>query len=511
MDAVRDDVIGMLFGITSDAVIVLEDRRIVAWNAAAEQLFGTSEAQARTGGVTGADAYLDLLLRLPSVGPSQRLLLDPVGVVDATHRLLGEQDVLVLQDVTAVVRREAGLRRIARLSQEVMTGPRSLAATLQTLVTEAKQLAGADFSALLLLREGSATESSHFVYDAPRHLFPPRMPRAVGLLAVPIDSHAPARLSDIRGHPAGVGLPGVHPPIGPLIAIPLIVAGQVIGEVAVANSPERPAFDALDESLLTDLAAFIVVAIRWAQAAEDRQATVRRRQELMDAARHDIRTPLGAGKGYASLLATRLDRMSPEQVSTAVAGLTVAFDRIEAFSATLLVEDREDAPGAALRWQVVDVVSLLEQVRRDAAVMSGREQAVVVQREPGAPQVLAGDAEQVRAVLDNLVGNALTYAGHAGPVTVTVRAEGDQVRLDVRDLGPGIAEDEQAGLFAPGVHTSAGLRSGPAGGGRGLSIVRRLVRAHGGLLGVSSRPGEGATFWVTFPAHLPPQEQARAS
>jgi signal transduction histidine kinase len=69
--------------------------------------------------------------------------------------------------------------------------------------------------------------------------------------------------------------------------------------------------------------------------------------------------------------------------------------------------------------------------------------------------VLAGDPEQVREVVDNLVGNALKYAGSAGPVEVTVRSDGAQVRLDVRDHGPGIPAGEQSALFERWSRTDA--------------------------------------------------------
>jgi signal transduction histidine kinase len=102
----------------------------------------------------------------------------------------------------------------------------------------------------------------------------------------------------------------------------------------------------------------------------------------------------------------------------------------------------------------------------------------------------------VREVLDNLVGNALK---HAGSAAVTARAEGEHVRFDVRDEGPGIPEDEQSRLFDRWTRTTEARKGAVGGFGLGLSIVKRLVVAHGGTLGVSSRAGEGATFWVTFP------------
>ncbi len=500
---VEPEVIGALFGVTSDAVVVLERGRVVGWNPRAERLFGVPAAEAVGAATTPLTPHLDALLALADDGPPTGLQLPPHGTVEALRRVVGGRDVLLLRDVTSVQRQADGLRRLATLSRDLLREPQTLHATLQTLVTEAKAMTGADYSVLMLLREGTTTETTHFVYDAPRHQFPDRMPRFVGLLRVPLQTRQPARLASIEGQPASGGLPEEHPPIGALLAVPLTAGDVLLGELAVANDPARRSFDELDEALLVDLAAHAAVAVRWAQSAEASREQARRRQEVVDAARHDIRTPLGAGKGYAALLSSRMDRMSPTQVSTALDGLRASFDRIEAFTARLLVDEQLDEAPPAVRWAQVELPDLLERLRLDAAAATGRPDAVRVHTPPGGPTVLAGDPEQVREVLDNLVGNALKYAGHAGPVTVSVRSEGDQVRLDVHDEGPGIAEDEQSGLFERWSRTDASRAGLQPGLGLGLSIVRRMVVGHGGTLGVSSRAGEGATFWVTFPASAP--------
>ncbi|MCW2776677.1 MAG: phoR [Frankiales bacterium] len=496
--------VGALFGITDDAVVLLDGAGVVVgWNPSAERLFGVPAEQALAPGAQPLGAALEPLLALDLDAPKARLALPPHGTVAGVRRQVGDLTVLMLRDVTADVRREEGLRRLAALSRELLGTPPSVQAVLQTLCTEAKALTGAAYSALILLREGSTTESSHFVYDAPRHLFPARMPRAVGLLAVPLATRQPARLDDVRGHPAGVGLPGVHPPLGPLVAVPLVAGDTVLGEVAVANPPGARVFDAVDESLLVDLAAHAATAVTWAAAAEVERERAMVRQEVVDTARHDIRTPVGAGKGFALLLQRRLDRMSAEQREVAFAGLVDSFARIEAFSSRLLLDERSATAGVHPVWSDVEVGPLLAAVQRDARASTGLEDAVVCSSE-GAPATLAGDPEMVREVLENLVGNALK---HAGSAAVTARAEGDQVRFDVRDEGPGIAEEEQAHLFDRWTRGDASRRGGVGGFGLGLSIVKRLVVAHGGTLGVSSRPGEGATFWVTFP-RTAPQEAA---
>ena len=493
---IRDGAIGELFHATPDAVLVFSGSALVVSNGPASVLFGCAPSE------IGTRVDLAPLLAVPPGATLHRIELPPHGVVDVIRRHVGDFDVLILRDVTRGVRQERGLRRIADVSRTLIGAAPSVPAVLQSLVTEAKHLTDSAYSALLLLREGSTTETSHFVYDAPRQLFPTRMPRVVGLLAVPVVQRGPARLADIRGHAAGVGLPGVHPPIGPLVAVPLLAGRDVIGELAVANPPGGRVFDDIDEQLLQDLAAHVVVAVRWAQQAERIREEELQRQEVVDTARHDIRTPLGAGKGYAALLARKLERMTPEQVQVALDGLTGAFDRIESFTQRLLVDQRHTDIGVHPQWQRVPVRELLEELRRDAEATAGRDVVQVVV-EHGAPEVLAGDPEMVREVLDNLVGNALKHSPATSPVVVSVRAEGAFVRVDVRDEGPGIADADQSSLFERWSRTDSSRSRQVPGFGLGLSIVKRLVTAHGGTLGVSSRPGEGATFWVTFPTEAP--------
>ncbi len=496
MGPVVSDSIGALFGLTADAVVLLEGEQVVAWNDAAHVLFGVPAHEATAPGARPLGPHLDRLLDLPPGLPPTRIDLPPVGAVDVVRQVVGGRDVLLLRDVSVEVRRERGLRRLAELGRGLLSQEPLVQPVLQAVCTVARDLTGAAYSAVLVLREGSTTESSHFVYNAPRHLFPERMPRVVGLLAVPVASRAPARLSDVRGHSAGVGLPGVHPPLGPLVAVPLLAGDQVLGVLAASNPPEGRTFDEVDEQLMVDLAGHAAVALRWAEAGERERERAQAQQELADTARHDIRSPVAAGKGFAALLRTRRERMTPEQVETSLQGLADAFERIEAFSERLLADSRGTAPAPEPRRERVPVGPLLDRVVRDVRAATGRDDTLVWSAVADAPDALLGDPDEVRQVVDNLVGNALK---HAGSAVLTVRPEGRFVRFDVRDEGPGIAEDEQARLFERWSRTADSRSRDVPGTGLGLSIVKRLVTDHGGTVGVSSRPGEGATFWVTFP------------
>src|SRR5207247_10673598 len=90
----------------------------------------------------------------------------------------------------------------------------------------------------------------------------------------------------------------------------------------------------------------------------------------------------------------------------------------------------------------------------------------------------------------------------AGTIRVPSRHDGRYVRLEVQHTGCGIPPENLEKLFTAGFTT----RPRGRGTGRGLAICEKIVRAHGGRLGVESRPGQGTTFTLTLPVHRSPQE-----
>jgi two-component system NtrC family sensor kinase len=107
-----------------------------------------------------------------------------------------------------------------------------------------------------------------------------------------------------------------------------------------------------------------------------------------------------------------------------------------------------------------------------------------------------GDPRALNQVFLNLLRNAAeALEGRGGTIWVCARGEGDEVRLEVRDDGPGIPPEEMAHIFEP-FHTT---KPAGAGTGLGLSISQRIVADHGGSLEAHSTPGAGASFVIRLP------------
>ena len=139
-----------------------------------------------------------------------------------------------------------------------------------------------------------------------------------------------------------------------------------------------------------------------------------------------------------------------------------------------------------------------------------REALLLFQRDPGHEAVqihtalaeplpaVVGDSGALQQVVLNIVQNSRQAIGERGEIAVTTLHEAGQVRVVVRDTGPGIAPDVLPKIFDPFFTTKAD------GTGLGLSITYGIVRDHHGTVDVESRPGAGTTFTLSFPVAVEP-------
>lgn len=110
-----------------------------------------------------------------------------------------------------------------------------------------------------------------------------------------------------------------------------------------------------------------------------------------------------------------------------------------------------------------------------------------------------GDRDKLQAALANLIGNAVQYTPTSGEIRVRTSADGDWLRIDVQDNGPGIPPDEQEQVFEKFFRGKAAVENGTRGNGLGLAFTLEVVRSHGGDVELHSVLGEGCTFSVRLP------------
>ncbi len=215
---------------------------------------------------------------------------------------------------------------------------------------------------------------------------------------------------------------------------------------------------------------------------------------------HDIRTPLTGIVALAELLATSdLGAREREWANAVKSGA----DHLAAL-ATLIVDGvRADAKGVVLRSEPISPRALAEAV---AVALTARAGNKAIKSEINIardlPDLVSGDGLRLRAALENLADNAVKFT-HEGTVTFTVSADAtprDRTRLifTFADSGVGMNASDLKHLFRPFAQASVEIAKRYGGAGLGLSFVKRLAKAMGGDLTVTSNRGRGSIFRLTI-------------
>ncbi|MBP2336829.1 two-component system sensor histidine kinase BaeS [Saccharothrix coeruleofusca] len=222
--------------------------------------------------------------------------------------------------------------------------------------------------------------------------------------------------------------------------------------------------------------------------------TERQRRALISDVAHELRTPLGNVTGWLEATQDGLATPDPELISMLLE---------EALLLQHLVTDlqdlaRADAGTLRLHREAVDADEVIGQAvaahRAEAEV-----QGVALRAESRSGLFLHADPVRLRQALGNLVTNAVRYTPAGGTITVTGRAEGESVVVEVVDTGVGIHAEDLPRVFDRFWRADKSRSRTTGGSGLGLAITRQLVEMHGGEVSVTSTPGAGTTFRLVLP------------
>ncbi len=306
-----------------------------------------------------------------------------------------------------------------------------------------------------------------------------------------------------------------EPGQGNLVLVPLRTGKKDVGLLCLnaTASRDRPiALTPSDLNLLAIMGGQIAIALENARmyateqrrtmelgrALEQQQELDRLKNQFIQNVSHELRTPLSMILGYAELLSTGdLGAVAEQQqgpLDIIVQRAYALRDLIGNITAILQNEGREHIQQPVLLSHLVDEAIVDFQVLADRAGLELYGECA------GPVPPVLGDAEHLRRVVDNLIGNALKFTPAGGTVAVRLRGDNGSVMLQVADSGIGIDLEHQPRIFERFFQVDGSSRRAHGGCGLGLALVKEIVEKHGGTVTVESQFGAGSTFTVTLPA-----------
>jgi len=246
----------------------------------------------------------------------------------------------------------------------------------------------------------------------------------------------------------------------------------------------------------------LVISLRGAQ---QRERLERSRAELVSTVAHELRSPLTSVKGFTATLLNKWGRFTDDQKRVMLETVNADADRVTRLITELLDVSRIESGRMEVHRQLVDLPDRARKIIAGHVAAGDSEDRFALEVRSGLPETWL-DADKIDQILGNLVENAVRHG--AGMVTVVVEPAHlgdaaasapsglpDAAAVSVRDQGEGISPEVAPRVFR---QFWRGKRRG--GTGLGLYIVKGLVEAHGGTIGVCPAPGGGAEFRFIMPA-----------
>jgi hypothetical protein len=246
----------------------------------------------------------------------------------------------------------------------------------------------------------------------------------------------------------------------------------------------------------------LVISLR---GAEQRERLERSRAELVSTVAHELRSPLTSVKGFTATLLNKWTRFTDDQKRVMLETVNADADRVTRLITELLDVSRIESGRMEVHRQLVDLPDRARKIIAGHVASGDAEDRFRLEVRSGMPETWL-DADKIDQILGNLVENAVRHG--AGIVTIVVEPAhlgdgaaqtpsgvADAAAVSVRDQGEGISPEVAPRVFR---QFWRGKRRG--GTGLGLYIVKGLVEAHGGTIGVCCAPGGGAEFRFIVPA-----------
>lgn len=237
------------------------------------------------------------------------------------------------------------------------------------------------------------------------------------------------------------------------------------------------------------------------------QTPIRRVEEMradfVANASHELRTPLAALSGFIDTL------QGPAKDDPRARERFLGIMHTQATRMARLIDDLLSLSRVELSAHVrpdtlIDILPIIRQVGDSLELMATERGVKIEMHLPEGPVTVAGDREELLRLFENLIENALKYGASGGRVEVTLAhastTDGaSEIRVSVRDFGPGIAPEHLPRLTERFYRVDVGDSRAQGGTGLGLSLVKHILNRHRGRLLIESVPKSGATFTAAFP------------
>lgn len=226
------------------------------------------------------------------------------------------------------------------------------------------------------------------------------------------------------------------------------------------------------------------------------------KDQFIDIASHELRTPITAIKGYLWLVLNQKKQVLDVEVKKNIETCYHSAERLLRMVSDMLTVSRIDEQKMQLNIQKVDIASLLRGLHEEMKTVADMREIEFTIKLVKPSLIIMADRERLQELFHNVIDNAIKFVPHRGFVRIDLQEnEGRDISVLISDNGPGIPKEERQKLFTKfgKIQYSYDKTHAVEGAGLGLYISKKIVDLHSGIISVESEVEKGTTFIITLP------------
>jgi two-component system CheB/CheR fusion protein len=228
----------------------------------------------------------------------------------------------------------------------------------------------------------------------------------------------------------------------------------------------------------------------------ERKKLEKEKEEFLNIASHEIKTPLTSIKSYAEIVQDLFEESNSKEQTLYLNKLNIQIDRLNDLISDLLDTTKVKEGELPLHLKLFDLNELIRDRISDLEHLSHKHEIRLIS---GDIPAVTADSERIGQVLINLINNAIKYSPKGGEIIVTSQLKDGRIMISVKDQGIGISKEMQGRVFDRFFRVANAQTNTAPGMGLGLYISAGIIYRHKGTISVESNPGEGTTFSFTIP------------
>jgi GAF domain-containing protein/anti-sigma regulatory factor (Ser/Thr protein kinase) len=410
-------------------------------------------------------------------------------------------------ELTQSVEQLTALSEVSR----AVTSTLDVETVLETVVSRARQLAGADGCLIYEYDEGSqqfhsrATNNLDPVYAEALRGVPIRKGEGVSGRAAEVrEAVQVADMTQPFTYQSSVRDITIRAGYRAVLSVPLLREDEIIGSLILIRKTPGEFSPEIVEALKTfaTQSALAIQNARLFREIEDKgrqlEVASQHKSEFLANMSHELRTPLNAIIGFSEVLNERMFGELNEKQSEYLKDIYASGQHLLSLINDILDLSKIEAGRMELEAADFDLPSAIDNALilvRERATRRGITLGRTVDDRLG---IVRGDERKVKQVLLNLLSNALKFTPEGGRIDVSAHLQDGAAEIAVADMGVGIAPEDQEAIFEEFRQVGTADKK-VEGTGLGLALSRKFIELHGGRIWVKSEVGKGSTFTFTLP------------